>query len=65
VDGCTGSPLRRWGETAEFAGVFRRNRKPGWLRRGEKAQRLLVEWQKLVTGVKIGQQWLAVRRSAG
>jgi len=53
------------GEPAEFAGMFRRNRGPGWLGRGEKAQRRLVEWQKLATGAKIGQQWLAVRRSAG
>jgi len=65
VSGCTGSPLRRWGEAAEFAGVFRRNREPDWLHRGEKAQRRLVEWQKLVTGVKIGQRLPAVRRSAG
>jgi len=42
VDGRTGSPLRRWGEPAEFAGVFRRNRKPGWSGRGEKAQRRLM-----------------------
>jgi len=65
VGGRTGSPLRRWGEAAEFGGVFRRNRAPGWSGRGEKAQRRLVEWQKLVTGVKIGQRLPAVRRSAG
>jgi len=29
VSGCTGSPLRWWGEPAEFAGVFRRNREAG------------------------------------
>jgi len=29
VNGCTGSPLRWWGEAAEFAGVFRRNREAG------------------------------------
>jgi len=57
--------LRRWGETAEFGGVFRRNREPGWSGRGEKAQRLLVEWQKLTGRVKIGQRLPAVRRSAG
>jgi len=65
VGGCTGSPLRRWGETAEFVGVFRRNRKPGWSGRGEKAQRQLMGWQKLATGAKIGQRLPAVRRSAG
>jgi len=42
VGGCTGSPLRRWGEAAAFGGMFRRNRAPGWSGRGEKAQRPLV-----------------------
>jgi len=66
VSGLTGSPLRRRGEAAEFAGMFRRNRAPGWSGRGEKAQRPLVgEWQKLASGAKIGQQLPAVRRSAG
>jgi len=53
VNGFTGSPLRRWGGSAEFAGMFRRNRRPGWSGRGEKAQRRLIGWQKLATGVKI------------
>jgi len=45
--------------------MFRRNRAPGWSGRGEQAQRLLIGWQKLASGVKIGQQLPAVRRSAG
>jgi len=65
VNGFTGSPLRRWGEAAEFAGMFRRNRGPGWSGRGGKAQRRLIGWQKLAFGAKIGQRLLAVRRSAG
>jgi len=55
VGGRTGSPLRRWEEAAEFGGMFRRNRKPGRLGRGEKAQRPLVEWKKLANSAKIGQ----------
>jgi len=65
VNGFTGSPLRRWGEAAEFGGVFRRNRGPGWSGRGEQAQRPLVGWQKLAFGAKIGRQLPADRRSAG
>jgi len=70
VDGRTGAPLRRWEEPAEFGGVFRRNRAPGRLCRGEKAQRLLVEWQKLANGVKLGVNYrrsgaVPVESSAG
>jgi len=65
VGGRTGSPLRWWGETAEFGGMFRRNRAPGWSGRGEKAQRRLMGRQKLAVGAKIGQWLPANRRSAG
>jgi len=65
VDGRTGSPLRRWGKAAEFVGVFRRNRAPGWSGRGEKAQRRLMGRQMLTAGAKIGQRLPAGRRSAG
>jgi len=54
VGGRTGSPLRRWGETAEFGITFRRNRAPGWSGRGEKAQRQLIGRHKLIIGAKIG-----------
>jgi len=64
-EACSGSPLRRWGEAAEFGGVFRRNREPGWSGRGEKAQRRLIGRHKLATGAKIGRQLPAGRRSAG
>jgi len=65
VSGRTGSPLRRWGNRRSSELHFGATVRPGWLGRGEKAQRRLVGRQKLTIGAKIGYQLPAGRRSAG